>query len=67
MLTYVVDVRNVVFVNSNCLLNTKEFKISITKPLCHDTCIIINILQWFLTSASFMNSPIFVTLVKNLL
>lgn len=30
VLTYVVDVRNVVFVNSNCLLREKEFKISIT-------------------------------------
>lgn len=36
VLTYVVDVRNVVFVNSNCLLKKKEVKISFTTLLFHN-------------------------------
>lgn len=41
--TYIVDVRNVIFVNSNCLLNGKQFK-NHTSSYCFGIDIIIDIM-----------------------
>lgn len=49
MLTYIVDVRNVVFVNSHCLLNAKEFEICIITLLCQD---ILNVSLWMICAFS---------------
>lgn len=59
--THVVDVRNVVFVHSNCLLKEKHIIRHNELQRARSWC------RTHVTSACFMNSPIFVTRVRNLL